>query len=557
MNIKMKRIKTLILLIACIAGIVPAMAQPSSARQALLTLKTYKSGGQAVGMSYGYLIDNKGTVVSSWTPFNGADSAEVIDANGRTYPVEKIYGASELYDISKFCIGNASSLQPIALAKSLPSGSVKLWIMTKKPIQVTPSRSEKFMSKYNYYVLGDNSELKDNTAEYPNGSPAVNERGEFIGIYNNGGSVLSVTDYRYSDELEPNGFSANDPTLRQSTIRKALPTTLKDAQVALMMAGQGRQSDYMATAHDFITLFPKETDGYADLAAEYWKIGKTDEADKLLKEAIEKCTDKATAHFNYARCMWQKLSLMPDPPYAAWTYDKAMAETDNAYKINPLPMYDEMRGKINYSKGNYTEAYNKFMSLTKSKLRNPDLFFEAAQCRSHLNAHDNEILALLDSAVGVCDTPYTSLAAPYFNARGMQYAKMGRYRDAMLDLYRYEMLTSDRLSAAFYYDREQIELKGKVYQAALNDITRAVILDQRNAQLWAEKANMHLRVNQLDDAISSADVASKLDSSYSVPYLIKGIAQCQKGNKTEGLPNLEKAKSLGDTQADSFIAKFK
>lgn len=538
-------------------GILPAVAQPSSARQGLLTLKTYKSGGEAVGISYGYLIDRNGTVVSGWTPFNGADSAVVVDASGKTYPVEKIYGASELYDISKFAIGGASSLQPIAQAKSLPTGSVKMWIMTNKPLLVTPQRSEKFMTKYNYYVLSDNQKLKDNKQDYPNGAPAVNERGELVGIYNNGGSVLSVTDYRYCDELKPTGFSANDPTLKQTTIRKALPSDLKDAQVALVMAAQGRRADYMATCRDYMSMFPKETDGYFDLATIYWNQGKTDDADKILRESIEKSTDKAAAHYDYARSIWQKVALMPEPQYAAWTYDKAMSEADEAYKLNPQPIYDELRGKINFSKGNYNDAYNKFKNLSESTLRNPDIFFEMAQCKTQLHASDDEILALLDSAVGVCDTPYTSIAAPYFYARGTQYGKMGRYRDAMLDLYRFEMLSPTRPSSAFYYEREQIEMKGKVYQAALNDITRAIVLDQRNAELWAEKANVHLRVNQLDDAIASADVAIQIDSTYSVPYLIKGIAQCHKGNKTEGLPNLEKAKSLGDTQADSFIAKFK
>lgn len=538
-------------------GSMPVNAQPGSARQALLTLKTYKTGGEPVGTSYGYLIDGEGTVVSGWTPFNGADSAVVVDANGKSYPVDKIYGASELYDIAKFGISNYSGLRPVSLAKSLPTGSVKLWIMTKKPLQVTPSRSEKFMTNYNYYVLGDDPDLLKNTTDYPNGSPAVNDRGELVGFYNNGGSSLSVTDYRYANELKPNGFSANDPTLKQTTIRKALPTDLKAAQLALMMSGEGRTSDYMAAARDFIKMFPSENDGYYDLATTYWNEGKTDDADKLLREAVEKATDKAAAHYNYARAIWQKVSLMPEPTYAAWTYDKAMSEADAAYKIKPQLVYDELRGKINYSKGNYNEAYDKFMELAKKGEKNPDLYLEAAQCKSQLKASDDEVLALLNQAVGVCDTPYTTLAAPYFYARGIQYNKMGRYRDAMLDLYRYEMLSTTQPGAAFYYDREQIEMKGKVYQAALNDINRAVVLDQRNAQIWAEKANVHLRVNQFEDAIASADVAIKLSPDYSVPYLIKGLAQCQDNKKDEGLKNLEKAKELGDTQADSFIAKFK
>ena len=544
---------TTLLLLSCMT----VVAQPRAAMQGLMTLKTYKTGGEPVGTSYACLVDRKGTVLSSWSPFNGADSAVVVDASGRSHAVEKIYGANELYDFAKFSIAGASSLTPIAQAKSLPSPSAKLWVMTRKPLDVSLSRSEKFLTKYNYYVLGNKSELQNDKATYPNGSPVVNEKGELVGIYNNGGSTLSATDYRYADELNPTGLSMNSPTLRQTTIRKALPSDLKGAQLALMMASQGRASDYIATARDFISMFPSETDGYSSLAGALWREGLTADANKALQEGIAKAADKSTAHYNYAREIWQKTAMMPEPAYPSWTYDKAMQEIDAAYKISPLPIYDEMRGKINYSKGNYAEAYNMFMKLTKSPIRNADLFYEAAQCRQQLKGSDDEILALLDSAVCACDTPYTTIAAPYFLARGEQYGKMGKYRDAMLDLYRYEMLTPSQPTAAFYYEREQYEIKGKIFQGALNDINRAVILDRNNAQLWAEKANVHLRVGQYAEAIQSADISIQLDSSYASPYLVKGLAQCQSGQKADGVQNLEKAKSLGDTQADSFITKFK
>lgn len=549
--------KLLVLTLLFLASCTITFAQPRTAVQGLLTIKTYKTGGEQIGTSYGYLIDRNGTVLSAWSPFNGSDSAVVVDANGRSHAVEKIYGANELYDFAKFCVADASSLTPIQLAKSFPSSSAKLWVMTKKPVEVVLSRSEKFLTKYNYYILGNKSELQNDNKAYPNGSPVVNEKGELVGIYNNGGSTLSATDYRYSDELNPSGLSMNSPTLRQTSIRKALPQDLKGAQLALMLASQGRVADYIATARDFISMFPSEADGYSSLAGALWRQGKTAEADKILQDGIAKSSDKATAHYNYAREIWQKTAMMPEPPYSSWTFDKAMQEIDNAYKINPLPIYEEMRGKINYSKGNYEEAYNIFMKLTKSSIRNADLFYEAAQCRQQQKGSDNEILALLDSAVCACDTPYTTIAAPYFFARGEQYGKMGKYRDAMLDLYRYEMLSSSQPTAAFYYEREQYEIKGKIFQGALNDINRAVILDRNNAQLWAEKANVHLRVGQNDEAIKAADIAIQLDSEYASPYLVKGLAQCQSGNKAEGIQNLQKAKSLGDSQADEFIAKFK
>lgn len=51
--------------------------------------------------------------------------------------------------------------------------------------------------------------------------------------------------------------------------------------------------------------------------------------------------------------------------------------------------------------------------------------------------------------------------------------------------------------------------------------------------------------------------ASSLDSNNSDGYLFKGLAQCLKGDKAEGIKNLTKAKDLGDTQADALIEKYK
>lgn len=554
---KMKHTRLTLVLTLCLTAATAAVAQPASSRKALLTLHTYKSGGTPVATAYGCLLSADGTAVSSWSPFDGADSAVVVDAAGRSHRVEKIYGASELYDIAKFQIANASGIAVMPKAKSVPSASAKLWVVTDNPQQVALSRAEKFMTKYNYYVLGDKMELKNDKEKYPNGSPVVDAQGSLVGIYNNGSSVLSATDYRYCEELQPSGFSNLDATLRRTTIRKALPSDLKNARIALMSSANGIPEDYAAAARDFMRLFPKENDGYFALAGVLINQGKLDEADKILQEAIATATDKAEAHYNYSRLMWRKTAVGTEPLYPAWTFDKAMTEADAAYKANPQPLYDEMRGKILFSQKKYGEAYDKFMALTKSALRNPELFYEAAQCRQQLGAKDEEVLALLDSAVNACDTPYTSIAAPYFEARGMQYSRMGKYRDAMLDLYRYEILAPSQPSAAFYYEREQIEMKGRVFQSALNDIARAIILDPKNATLWAEKANVHLRVNQLDDAVKSADIALKYDDAFASAYLIKGIAQCQSGNKAEGIANLEKAKELGDTQASTFIEKYK
>ena len=68
---------------------------------------------------------------------------------------------------------------------------------------------------------------------------------------------------------------------------------------------------------------------------------------------------------------------------------------------------------------------------------------------------------------------------------------------------------------------------------------------------------MLLRVNKLDAAIDAAKQAIKLKPDFAEAYLILGSAQCQNKQKEEGVKNIQKAKELGNQQADSFLEKFK
>jgi hypothetical protein len=60
-----------------------------------------------------------------------------------------------------------------------------------------------------------------------------------------------------------------------------------------------------------------------------------------------------------------------------------------------------------------------------------------------------------------------------------------------------------------------------------------------------------------DQAIASANKALIIDSLFADAYAILGAAQCVKGNKHEGLLNLERAKGLGYANADVLIKKYK
>ena len=167
------------------------------------------------------------------------------------------------------------------------------------------------------------------------------------------------------------------------------------------------------------------------------------------------------------------------------------------------------------------------------------------------------MLALLDSTMATFSKPYLKQAAPYLWARANAKMDARKFREAVSDMNDYEQLMSTDLNARFFYIRHQAELEGHLYQQALNDISRAVTMEPKETLYYAEKASLEIRVGHYDEAISTARECISVDANVSDGYLFLGLAQCLKGNKTEGIPNLQKAKDLGDPQAEQLIEKYK
>jgi tetratricopeptide (TPR) repeat protein len=113
-----------------------------------------------------------------------------------------------------------------------------------------------------------------------------------------------------------------------------------------------------------------------------------------------------------------------------------------------------------------------------------------------------------------------------------------------------------QVNSNFYYMRYRAEVEGRLYQQALNDIEKAITMTPQSDLYYSEKAALLVRVGYYDDAIETAKICIQLAPDHSDGYLFMGLAQCLKGEKAEGVKNLQKAKELGDAQADDLIEKY-
>ena len=556
MNMKLR---TLILTIALVLGISTNIsAQPGAVKKAAdaaFTLTTFKADGSILATSNGVCISTDGIAISPWKPFIGADKAVIIDAKGQKHEVECLLGANEIYDIVKFQVNGKTIAAPLT---TTVSANDEVWI-TPMPKSGNAEKAdvvnvEKFMDKYNYAIL------KSTATDKLNGAPVFNTKGQVIGLFNISGDSQSSTDVNYANDFTVNGLSQNDITLRQSGICIGLPNKIEEAVVALMLSSEKPSNIHEAVVNDFIAKFPQSNDGYYALANIQIAKGEIANADKTMQTAVGKVTAKDEAHYNYARLIYRG-TLAQDSEEktksVGWTLDKALDEIQKAQSTKANDAYRHLQAQIIFAKGDYAKAYTEFEALTKTKFNNPELYLEMAQSRQHLGATDQEILDLLNKSIELCDTPYVSTSAPYFYTRGQQLEKMGEFRKAVQDYYTYEYFNQGRLGAAFYYMREQCEVKARMWQQALQDILIASRLDPKEALYPTEAGSLLLRLNKIDAAISAAQQAIQLDASLPDAYLILGIAQCESKQKEEGLKNIQKAKELGNTQADTFLQKYK
>ena len=529
------------------------------AANAVFTLKTFNADGSLLASVNGFFINDQGMAVSSFAPFKNAQRAVIIDAQGKEMEVECLTGFNDMYDVAKFQVA-VKKTQALNIAQSPASNGATLWLLPyavkKVPacIQGTVNSAEQFGEGYTYYTLDMT------TTDLQVGCPVLNEQGEVVGILQPSASGKTSTGYAvcasFANSLHMMGLSLSDPVLRSVKIAKALPDDLSEATLTLYVNSSTMEAEeYSRLIDRFIEKFPHATDGYVYRARRKMLKDDFQGADEDMKQALKVADTKDDAHYQYAQLIFQKIVYQNDKPFDPWTLDLALKESQAAYALTPQPIYRQQQAQILYAQQQYDAAYDLYMELAKTDMMKAESYYAAAQCK--IQKGDKEAgLALLDSAVNTFTKPYIKTAAPYLLARAQALFEAKKYRPAVNDYNDYETLMTAQLNANFYFLREQAEFAGHLFQQALNDIHRAVEMEPNELVYRAEKANVELRVGKTDDAIESAKECISMAPQESDGYLLLGLAQCVKGQKAEGLTNLNKAKELGNSQAQSLIDKY-
>ena len=253
---------------------------------------------------------------------------------------------------------------------------------------------------------------------------------------------------------------------------------------------------------------------------------------------------RAVAIFGLA----QTTNQMPE----GWTIERAMQEAKTAQAINNQPVYDALVAQLLYAQKQYTEACEQFLALNRTNFRSADNFLYAAQCQQMLR-DTTAVLALQDSAVACFTKPYVEAAAPALLMRANTLISLQRYREAVIDLNDYERLKSKDLTANFYYQREQAEMRCRMYQQALSDMERATRMEPTEPLFQAELAAINYRFGQFEEAIAAARTAIALDNQFADAYRILGLSLRGQGKEQDARAALQQAIDLGDEVSKTLL----
>ena len=535
-------------------------------RSAVFSLIAYDADGKMLHSGNGFFIGEDGTAIADYSVFEGAQRAVVVDAQGKQMEVEMILGANEMYDVTKFLVNTGGKkVTALSVAQVAPANNTTVFLLpysTQKGGDYAignVQRADRVEGSYNYYTLA--LALKDKMVS----CPLVNNDGQVFALAQKSSGADSTTvcygmDVKFANNLQVSSLSFNDNSLTKIGIKKALPDTEEDALGLLYMVSMRLSlPDYLQLLNDFLEKFPNSADGYLRRANVQLAIDQSDDSMRKveadLDNALKSSSSKAEVYYNKANIIYSYLGTNPQSPYKNWNVDSAVSEVNKAIQESPLPMYYQLEGDILVSKADYAGAYEAYDAVNHSSLVSAASLYSAAKTKE-LMQDSEAALALMDSCIAKFAPPYTTEAAPYLLERGRMRDEAGQSRQALLDYDEYYRAVSTQVNDVFYYLRGQVAFRARVYQRALDDFAEAIEMNPQELTYRAELAVVNMRVGRNEEALNVLAEAEKIDPSYSEIYRLKGLTLVQMKRNSEACENFNKAKELGNTEAQALIDKY-
>lgn len=551
---RISQIATAIIIAGCCMTVTAQNIEKAADKAQKTTFKVvaYDKNGNEKS-SRGFFISKDGTGITDFSVLKNAQKAEIQTYDNKTYPITLILGADDLYDIVKF---------KTAAKKSQCQDMSQTAMLEKETVYTI---NDKKYNKYNAGTIESVADIKDGYKYYtvktesPAGRSmlAINEKGEITGITQQDTGKDSTTyyilDINMANSLSTNALSIQDKDLAAIEILKALPAEEDQAEIAIMLAKQATDTDkYLEYLNLYAEQFPNSRDPYEKRAYFYLEKGNNEKADEDIKTAVKNEKNKADAHYVMANFIFSYVTAFPDKPQKDWTLEKAEEEVEEAIAENPLPLYIQLKGDICILKKDYTQALEAYREVNKSNMATKESLSKELLLMEQNGATNDDLIAALDTIIGRFEKPYNRIAANFLYERAMRKADAEKYTDAIKDLQEFYNSVNGAVTDQFYYERKQIAMKAKLYQMALDDITKAIEMNPAENLYKLEKAAIHILTKQFDKAEETLKPALDSEPDSTDANRLMGIAMLGKANKEAAEAYLKKAMDAGDKIAEKL-----
>ncbi len=551
------RIITLCLALAA-ASIAPAQKAPSWAKKAaksVCTILTYGDDSTLRDKAQGVFISDDGTCLTDYRLLAGADSAAIVTKEGKTCPVKYVVGCDDIYDLAKLR-ADVKSSTPLPLAASPANIGDKVYVVlyseSKNPQlkEAKVSAVEDARDGDKYYTLTTRAKLTARSC------PVVNTEGGLLGLFQAGGN--DTTAYacgaRMAAGLSFDAFMFQDVAASAVRLLKRLPDKENDAQVALVM-GRSSMDDarYAAYLEIYKEMFPASPYAYEQLAALHVATDKQAAMDEI-REASSLYANKDEGLYALAKFKYAATDSLGGEK--GFTLSDALDDVQGAIAVNPLPLYYNLEAQVETALGDHGAARAAYAKVLGSNLCSVEALSGYIQSNAMLGADDREQLALVDSLRTLYSSTLGKDSVELLYTKAVYLDRIGDYNGALRCLSVYSAAYDELMTDAFFYYREQIAMKAKRYQQAMDDIKRALLIKPDDMTYLVEYAGLCIIANDYDNAISVLERCHSADKGNADINRLLGLSLLQLGRKEEGRKHLTLAVEAGDDVAARLLEQY-
>lgn len=544
----MKRYISLLLFFCLAISMTYAVKLPSwskNAAKSVCTIFVYDKDGNLKTSGNGVFLSSSGACVTDCKLLSVADSLVVLAKDGRKYQFKYVTGADDIYDIARFQV----AAKKVAYLETATFPSVvgsKVYVVLNTEGK-TPSLVAGTVKEVSAARNGDSYYTLDiNLPQSAKSCPVMDEAGKIIGL-----AQVSQTEneayacgVRMTEDMDFGAFLFSTKILGSSTLMKKLPLNENDAQVALMMGGSSLSPKlYLKYLEQYALIFPESPFAYEQYA-NFYVNSDLDRAIENMEKAAQRYVKEDEAHFFVAKFVFANRTQLDKKEGYDLKY--AYDEVSKALASNPLPIYSQLKANIETELGDYDGAKKSFETVMNSNLCTSDVILSYIDMNNRRGAGSREQIALIDSLYDAKKDVLANDTLTLIYTKALYLEDIAEYNEALKYLQIYSEAYGNNMTAEFFYNREQLAMKAKRYQQAMNDIKKAVEIEPGNLLYRVEYAGINIIANRYDEALEILDGCLKEQPENPDINRLTALALLQLGRKEEACRHLKIAIEAGD-----------